>query len=65
MEPPTGWVDPHGLDRAAKAAAVQASYLRKEGRPDAALAVAEFGRALKAAAAKERFRVAEGVSLGW
>ena len=65
MEPPPGWVDPHGFDRAAKAALIQASYLRKEGRLDTALAVAEFGRALKAAAAKDGFRVAEGISLGW
>ena len=65
MEPPVGWVDPHGLDRAAKAASIQASYLRKEGRLDAALAVAEFSCALKAAAAKDGFRVAEGISLGW
>ena len=65
MEPPAGWVDPHGLDRAAKAGLIQASHFRKEGRLVAALAVAEFGRALKAAAAKDGFRVAEGISIGW
>ena len=53
MEPPQGWIDPHGLGRAAKAAAIQASHFREARRPDATAAVAEFGRALNLAAAKE------------